>query len=83
MANTVVPSHETDGALRDEIAVIAPVMSGAEPSATTVPMLAGHNSIEIGERLDRSDRGVRQAYFRGRRIFETVAARRGVETTCH
>jgi hypothetical protein len=37
MANTVVTSHEIDGALRDEIAVIAPVISGAEPSATTVP----------------------------------------------
>ena len=47
-----------------------------------IGMLAGMNSIEIGERLDRSDRGVRQAYFRGRRIFEAVAERRGVET-CH
>lgn len=45
-------------------------------------MLAGMNSIEIGERLDRSDRGVRHAYLRGRRIFEAVAERRGVET-CH
>ena len=45
-------------------------------------MLAGHNSIEIGERLDRSDRGVRHALLRGRRTFEAVAERRGVET-CH
>ena len=43
-------------------------------------MLRGLSSIEIGERLDRSDRGVRQAYFRGRRTFEEVAERRGVET---
>jgi hypothetical protein len=37
IANVVVPSHDRDGALREKNAVIAPVMSGAEPSATTVP----------------------------------------------
>ena len=37
IANTVVKSQESDGALREEIAVIVPVISGAEPSATTVP----------------------------------------------
>ena len=45
-----------------------------------IGMLSGENSIEIGQRLNRSDRGVRQAYFRGRRRFEAVAERRGVET---
>ena len=68
---------EVAGALREALDVMT-----AHQRRCMLGMLAGHNSIEIGERLDRSDRGVRQAYFRGRRIFEAVAERRGVET-CH
>jgi hypothetical protein len=37
IAYTVLASHERDGALRENAAKIVPVMSGAEPRATTVP----------------------------------------------
>ena len=45
-------------------------------------MLAGLNSVESAQRQGKTGRGVRHALLRGRRTFEAVAARRGVET-CH
>ena len=69
---------EVAGALREALDVMT-----AHQRRCMLGMLAGHDSVRLGERLDRSDRGVRHALLRGRRTFEAVAARLGVETTCH
>jgi DNA-directed RNA polymerase specialized sigma24 family protein len=69
--------NEVAGALREALDVMT-----AHQRRCMLGMLAGHDSVRLGERLDRSDRGVRHAILRGRRTFEAVAARRGVET-CH
>jgi len=68
---------EVAGALREALDVMT-----AHQRRCMLGMLAGHDSVRLGERLDRSDRGVRHALLRGRRTFEAVAARRGVDV-CH
>jgi DNA-directed RNA polymerase specialized sigma24 family protein len=68
---------EVAGALREALDVMT-----AHQRRCMLGMLAGHDSVRLGERLNRSDRGIRHAILRGRRTFEAVAARRGVET-CH
>jgi len=69
--------NEVAGALREALDIMT-----AHQRRCMLGMLAGHDSVRLGERLDRSDRGVRHALFRGRRTFEAVAARRGVDV-CH
>jgi DNA-directed RNA polymerase specialized sigma24 family protein len=72
-----VLGKEVAGALREALDAMT-----AHQRRCMLGMLAGHDSVRLGERLNRSDRGVRHALLRGRRTFEAVAARRGVET-CH
>jgi RNA polymerase sigma factor (sigma-70 family) len=66
---------EVAGALSEALDVMT-----AHQRRCMLGMLAGHDSVRLGERLDRSDRGVRHALLRGRRTFEAVAERRGVDT---
>jgi len=66
--------NEVAGALREALDVMT-----AHQRRCMLGMLAGHDSVRLGERLDRSDRGVRHALLRGRRTFGAVAARRGVD----
>lgn len=68
---------EVAGALREALDVMT-----AHQRRCMLGMLAGHDSVRLGERLGRSDRGVRHALFRARRTFEAVAERRGVDV-CH
>jgi DNA-directed RNA polymerase specialized sigma24 family protein len=69
--------NEVAGALREALEVMT-----AHQRRCMLGMLAGHDSVRLGERLNRSDRGIRHAILRGRRTFEAVAARRGVDV-CH
>jgi len=66
---------EVAGALREALDVMT-----AHQRRCMLGMLAGHDSVRLGERLDRSDRGVRHALLRGRRTFEAVASRRGYDS---
>ena len=69
---------EVAGALREALDVMTSYQARCLRAA-----LHGLNSVESAERQRKTARGVRHALLRGRRTFEAVAARRGVETTCH
>ena len=69
---------EVAGALREALDVMTAYQARCLRAA-----LNGLNSVESAERQRKTARGVRHALLRGRRTFEAVAARRGVETTCH
>ena len=68
---------EVAGALREALNVMTAYQARCLRAA-----LHGLNSVESAERQGKTGRGVRHALLRGRRTFEAVAARRGVDV-CH
>ena len=69
--------NEVAGALREALDVMTAYQARCLRAA-----LHGLNSVESAERQGKTGRGIRHALLRGRRTFEAVAARRGVDV-CH
>jgi hypothetical protein len=69
---------EVAGALHEALEVMTAYQARCLRAA-----LHGLKSVESAERQGKTARGIRHALLRGRRTFEAVAARLGVETTCH